>query len=385
MFDPEQIPRLREAIRNCASGDMRLLEELKNEVRLLKSNIRSIKERNATSISLVASDGGNNGLAYDPFFFQLVRVVDSNGKEECLDAVSPTSDTDIVSARQFDENGNPKTCLGFLMRDLNCKTLNQLSHYIPTGETIRNKPEEVPNGWVMDYRDLCEWAVLYHRICYTKFSTPTLIVRDGLLRSKKFRGELFIKMRDKINESIERIKKEDRIDVYLVGLAKHSKVLTKYNLVMALENIFPSGEARFARVPREIEKKAYKWGEYSRGIESEDEGGEAPKFNFGDMYFVRFGKMSGDPIWVVDIFSYQSQNDSLIFGCLLQDSINGFPVPYYPLCLQRAHENAQVVDFDFDILQDEIIKSIRDNLGGDQKETLDRQVFNFDKSNNRYS
>src|SRR5262245_58031540 len=143
MFDPEQIPKLREAIRNCASGDMRLLEELRNEVRLLKSNIRSIKERNATSSTLVASDGGNNGLAYDPFFFQLVRVVDSNGKEECLDAVSPTTDTDIVSARQFDETGSPKTCLGFLMRDLKCRTLNQLSHYIPTGDAIRNKPEEI--------------------------------------------------------------------------------------------------------------------------------------------------------------------------------------------------------------------------------------------------
>jgi hypothetical protein len=39
--------------------------------------------------------------------------------------------------------------------------------------------------------------------------------------------------------------------------------------------------------------------------------------------------------------------------------MEGFPIPYYPRCLQRAHEYAQVVDFDLDVLQDTILNAAR--------------------------
>ncbi|HOY03057.1 MAG TPA: hypothetical protein PLV36_16330, partial [Zoogloea sp.] len=59
-----------------------------------------------------------------------------------------------------------------------------------------------------------------------------------------------------------------------------------------------------------------------------------------------------------------------IIGYMLADAINGFPVPFYPQCLQKAHENAALVDFDFDILQDEIFRGIRTALG-DRGSALD--------------
>jgi hypothetical protein len=37
-------------------------------------------------------------------------------------------------------------------------------------------------------------------------------------------------------------------------------------------------------------------------------------------------------------------------------------IPFYPQCLQKAHENAALVDFDFDILQEEIFSGIRSVL-----------------------
>jgi hypothetical protein len=43
-----------------------------------------------------------------------------------------------------------------------------------------------------------------------------------------------------------------------------------------------------------------------------------------------------------------------VLGSMLADAINGFLVPHYPRCLQRAHENAALVDLDFDVLQDSI-------------------------------
>ncbi len=331
---------------------------------------------------MVASDGGNNKLVFDPFTVQLVRVVDSYGKELFFDVISPTTDTDKLSASQFNSDGSPRTALGRLMTDLKVKTLTALSHMIPDGEKTRKEPHAVSPSWVLVYRDLCEWAVLYDRICCHQFATDTLIVRDGLLRSKLFRGELFSELRKRLERAIEQIREKDRRWVYLIGIAKHSKVLTRYQLAMTIERIMVPGEARYVRIPRELEAKAYVWPEYARGAEAEGEEGEAPKYVAGDMYFVRFGKTKGDPVWAVDIFSCEAKKDAEVFGYLLADAIDGFPVPFYPRCLQKAHEYAEVVDFDLAILQDEVFAAVR-GLVPDGT-VLDEFQLNVDSTARRY-
>src|SRR5690606_32790260 len=134
------------------------------------------------------------------------------------------------------------------------------------------------------------------------------------LRSKLFRGEYFIRFRENIEKRIKEIYERDRRKVYLVGIAKRSKVISRYQLAMMLENVFPDGEPRYVRVPRDLEKKVYIWSEYARGAETTE--GEAPKFVAGDMYLVRFGKRSGDPIWAVDILSSQTDQAQEILGYL---------------------------------------------------------------------
>ena len=146
--------------------------------------------------------------------------------------------------------------------------------------------------------------------------------------------------------------------MYLVGIAKKSKVLTRYNLALMLENIMPSGNPCYVRNTEEMEAKAYGLAGV-RGPETEGSGGMAPKDVAGDMYFGRFGSRAGDPIWTVDIFSSQSDNASTIFGYLLSDAQNGFPVPLYSRCLQAAHEYAQINGFDLQIVQDEIYFAVR--------------------------
>jgi hypothetical protein len=390
MFDPEELPYLKKSVRDCAASDRKLLDDLRREVEMMKANVRVIKPRNTTAVSLVASDGGNNKLVYDPFYFQLVRVVDSNGNKLCLDVISPTSDTDLISRRQFDHVGNPVTALGRLMKDLGCSNLNELSPMIPSGRRIREAPDEISKSWVLTYRDLCEWAVLYEKICYSRFATNTLIVRDGLLRSKIFnyivstKTPLFIRMIENMNMAIDEAYKRDRVKVYLVGVAKHSQVLSRYSLAMQLEDVFPKGEPRYARIPLELEEKSYTWKEFIWRPRDDESEQEMNKFSMGHLYLVRFGSRYSDPIWAVDLLPTQSNCDSEIFGFLLSDSTHGFPVPHYPLCLQRAHSHAEIVGFDLDILQDEVIEGIKDLIPKSKREIIDHQIFNIDLSQKRY-
>jgi hypothetical protein len=340
-----------------------------------------IRPRSTTAVSLVASDGGNNGLVFDPFVVQLVRVVDSYGHALFTGAVTVSTDTDALTAAQFDQD----TALAHLMTDLGVRHLAELSPMIHTTEEYRTRPGRISPGWVVWFRDLCEWAVLYEQITRKRFATDTLIVRDGLLRSKLFHENLFVRMGERIKDAIGDIARRDRRKVFLVGLAKHSKVIERYRLAMALENSLPTGEPRYLPVSRELERKVYRWDEWARGEDEQGALGEAGKFVLGHLFLARFGRHLSDPIWAVDLLSPHVPEAQEVFGYLFADAQDGFPVPFYPRCLQRAHEHAQVVDFDLTILQDEVLDAIREVIPAGQRDVFETIRFAPDVAGRRYA
>jgi len=234
-------------------------------------------------------------------------------------------------------------------------------------------------SWPLVYRDLCEWAVLYDLICCTdRWGTDTLVVRDGLLRAKIFSGNLFMVLYRHLKNAIERIGREQRRDIFLVGIAKRSRVIERYRLAMAIKNVFPAGDPRYAAVPAEIQDDVYgTWPEYVRRPEDNTPGKEVPKFNMGAMHLVRFGKMSADPVWTVDLLDFQAQQGKAqqIFGSLVSDAQQGFPVPCYPHCLQEADRHAQVVDLDLAILQAALEDAVRERVPADRHAVFDAQVL----------
>ena len=383
MLEPDQLPVVRQAMRDRAHADRRLLDELRAEIAPHRTSIRRIQPRSATAVSLVASDGGNNKIQFDPFLMQIVRVVDSYGQQLYLDVVSPTTDTDALSDKQFDGSGTPITALGAMMHALGARKLYELSPMIPRPRKD-NGDQAVSPSWTLVYRDLCEWAVLYDRLINAQFATDTLLVRDGLLRSKVFAGERFIDLRNRIKNAVESIEKQQRRKVFIVGVAKHTKVLARYRLAMALEDVLTDSYPEYLRVPRELEKKAYVWPEYAVAAGESESGAEVPKFVAGAMYLVKFGNASRDPIWAVDIVDFQQAQEGLIFGHLLSDALDGFPVPLYPRCLQKAHENAALVDFDMDIMEQEVYEAVRSVLPTGKADSLDAIRFYGDPSNLRY-
>ena len=379
MIDPATQIQLKEAIADCIGTDQGVLDALRKEVRPRRKAMRRIQPRATTSISLVGTDGGNNQLQFDPFLIQLVRVVDSSNNEYCLEAVSPTTPIEKLNKRQFDSNGVASTALGEMMASLGVNSLPALSHMIRPPE--EGKP--VSPSWVQVYRELVEWAVLF-TILKKDFGTDTLIVCDGLLRSKVFAKDLFQQLLRGIKKRIDTQWNRSRRRVYLAGVAKHSKVLSRYRLAMALEGVLQTDYPAYVEVPREVEERAYVWSEFARGDDRADDGGEINKFVGGKMFLVKFGSHRRDPVWPVDIFVPQANEAQAILGSMLADAINGFPVPHYPHCLQKAHENAALVDFDFDILQDFIYEGVRKSLGG-QASTLDVfQLQDADPTQRRY-
>ena len=90
-MDPTSHEVLKQEIHSRIQDDYRLLQELRAEVKPLRTQVRRIQPRETTSISLVGTDGGNNRVQFDSFLIQLVRVVDSSNNEYCLEAVTPST------------------------------------------------------------------------------------------------------------------------------------------------------------------------------------------------------------------------------------------------------------------------------------------------------
>jgi hypothetical protein len=368
MIDPDSMEQLAKAMDGCVASDGHLLDELRTEVRALRTQVRRIQPRSATAISLVGTDGGNNQLRFDPFLVQLIRVVDSSQNEYCLEVITPNTPIEELEARHLDAQVQGKTPMGRMMNYLGVTNLKALSGVFD--------PQDRKPSWINVYREMAEWAILFSLLREKEFATDTVIVCDGFLRSKMFSGSLFGKLREGMEQAIRDHFERNRRRIYVAGIAKHSSVIQIYRMALALEGVMKTTYPCYLDVPREMEQRAYKWDEY---IERAD------KFVAGKMFLVKFGAGPYDPIWAIDLFLGQRESAPTVLGYLLEDSKDGFPIPLYPQCLQRAHESAALVDFDLQILEDQICQSLRRRLG-DKKWVVDElSLQEADPANARYA
>ncbi len=379
MIDAESFEKLKSELKERILSDRAVLEELREQVRPLRFTTTRIQPHSTTAISLVGTDGGNNKVQFDPFMVQVVRVVDSSNNEYCLEVVTPTSDIATLSQRHFAADGSGITPLGRLMNYLGVASLYDLTHM------ISRPPKPLKPSWVQVYRELMEWAVLFELVRNKDFATDTVIIWDGYLRTKLFRGELFKRFREGLEEGIANQYKRNRRRLHVASVIKHSRVLETYQLAMAIEGVLRNSYPSYVEVPHALEKHVFAWSEFARGTANEEGSSEGNLFVAGKMFFVKFGSSPHDPIWAVDLLESQSKNAQSILGYMLADALNGFPVPFYPQCLQRAHENAALTGFDMDILQDLIIGSIRETLGVKGSILDEFQLQDTDPSAKRYS
>jgi len=354
MIELEALEELQEELKERIRQDGQLLDNMRSEVRGLKSETRRIQPRSARMISLVATDEGNNRFSFDPFQIQLIRVVDSNRKNYGLEVLTPRSSIAELTRRHLGEN----TPLGHMIAYLGLSDLSELSPVFKP-----NADGRLADSWVSVYREMAQWAVLFYLVREKDYANDTVILFSGLLRSKMFAKKvgptgpegLFGKFRQGLEEGIRRQFEKNKSRVYICGIAKRSSVFQAYRVAMALEGVMRNTYACFVEVPSVMEERVITWHEYIKRTDM---------FVAGKMFFVKFGSGIHDPIWAVDLLLSQQGQAQTIFGYLLEDAREGFPIPLYPNCLQRAQDNAALEDFDIEILQDQMCEALRETLDG---------------------
>lgn len=150
MIEPESLEKLRAAVHDCVANDRTMLEQLRCDIRPLRSRVRHIKPRSATAVSLVGTDGGNNQLRFDPFLLQLIRVVDSSQNEHCLEAISRRTPLDVLDERHFTASRKGRTPLGRMMEYLEIDTIEHLS------PTFNPDVDDRSSSWVQVYREMTD-------------------------------------------------------------------------------------------------------------------------------------------------------------------------------------------------------------------------------------
>jgi hypothetical protein len=362
------IQELRAKVVAAYRADDPLLQKFRGYTRRLKDQTKPLRTYSVNAVSFVSADGGDNRLTFNPAIVELVRVVDSRGNQCVLDALASTSTLQELEERA--KPGTPKVVLPLqrLCTDLGLG-ISGLS-YLLRGMGTPGKS----TGAMRCYRDIVEWAVLYDLVTSPalQWGGDTILVRDGLLRTKSFKREVFPKIDEKLRAGIA-AHAQKNVTLSLVGVAKQSAVLGRLAVALELEGTFHRDYPCYVQVDQDIEADCYNfdktWLDTFETTDPDDEGQRLYQA-LGKMFLAKFGDRPLDPVWPVDVAEWQLGTADKILGQLTVDAQQGFPIPDYPMCIQRAHEFAKLTGLEVEVLQDLLVDGMSQGLTPEQSERL---------------
>jgi hypothetical protein len=347
------------------------VQQFRHYAQVLSQNVKPLRTYSVNAVSFVSADGGDNRLVFNPAVIELVRVVDSRGNECVLDAIAGTSTLADLEARLADGT-TVVVPLRKLSADL-AMSLHDMSYLIRSMDDPGKS-----TGAMRAYRDIVEWAVLYQLAtdASVQWGSDTILVRDGLLRTKVFRLSVFPQIDRRLREGTAR-HLEKNVRLSLVGVAKQSAVLGRLSVALELEGTFHRPYPCYVKVPREVEMHCYNfdhtWLDTLRDLEDPETEGQQLRYqSLGKLYLVKFGDGPNDPVWPVDIAEWQEGEAERILGQLAEDAQMGFPIPDYPMCIQKAHDFAKMGGLEIQVLQDALMDGMCQKLNEDQAERLVR-------------
>lgn len=364
---------LRKKVIEAYNADEPHLQKFREYARRLRGGVKPLRTYSVNAVSFVSTDGGDNRLVFNPATVELIRVVDSCGNEHALDAISSTISIEELEERAKRGSSHVITPLERLAQDTG-KTLEQMS-YLLRGLGTPGKS----TGAMRCYRDIVEWAVLYDLVANPnlQWGGDTILVRDGLLRTKSFTRDMFPLLDQNIRASVDDHAKRN-VQLSLVGVAKQSAVLSRLAVALELEATFHKPYPCFVRVTEDIEAECYNfdrtWLDTYETTEDDDTGRKLYQ-SLGRLYLVKFGDRPMDPVWPVDIAEWQVGQAERILGQLTVDAQQGFPIPDYPMCIQRAHDFAKLSGLEIQDLQDMLLQGMCSKLTTEESERLLRMKY----------
>ena len=355
------IQELRAKVEAAYQADDPVLEKFRRYARRLRDNVKPLRTYSGNAVSFVSADGGDNRLVFNPAVVELVRVVDSRGNQCALDAIASTANLQDLEERAKPGTSKAVAPLQRLCSDLGL-SLSGLSYLIRAIGTPGKS-----TGAIRCYRDIVEWAVLYDLITNPalQWGGDTILVRDGLLRTKSFTRDVFPQIDAKLRAGIA-AHAQRNVTLFLVGVAKQSAVMGRLAVALEIEATFHRDFPCCVQVDKDIEEDCYNfdrtWLDTYETTAPEDDGRRLYQAQ-GRMFLVKFGDRPLDPIWPVDIAEWQLTQADKILGQLTVDAQQGFPIPDYPLCIQRAHDFAKLSGL-------EIVQGVCKNLSADEVERV---------------
>jgi len=358
---------LQSKMADAVAKEMKQVEALRKEVRRLR--VHKLGYRPCKTIATIATDAGENRLTFDPLNLEIIRVVDSEGRELVTEVIAISQDDSVFRelTAKLPVMQNLLHQLGIAFEDLS---------YLLGRKKAKNAEKVIDNrGRVKAYRDILEWAVLLD-LANQSWPVDVLLLRDGLLRTKSIKRETFPKLDAAFRRSHEEKANRGQKKTYILGVAKSSAVLSKLGLALIFEGIFDRDYPCYAEIPPDLEAQCYNFDRTWLETASEQQAGGRQLYqSFGRLHLVKLSSVPDGPVFPVDVPVWLSPDKKHeILEYLVYDSLETFPTIGYPAALQRAHENAVLTGFEMTVLGDLMTEALKGNTDEGLIERLVRHI-----------
>jgi len=355
MLAIENLQELKNNLKEALGSEREKLDDLRERVRELE--VHELGYRQCYAVAPVATDGGENNLSLEPVNMEIVRVVDSDGIVHFQKFLPLSIDLEEIGERLF-----RLPILSNLIKKLGLNDWRDLSYlYFPSQnqadpDTVALEISDA-RRFIKVLRDVLEWAALAE-LAFQSNRPRFLLIRDGLLRTKFIKKEIFPKLEELFKQAYQ------KQGAMIVGVAKRSKALNYLSLALTLEGVFDRRPPCFAEVPSDLEREAYTWAH--TWMEGQC---------FGRLHLVKLVEGRDALILPVDIPEWLIPRRKEVLEYLAETAKSSFPIPGYPYPLARAHEYANLSGLEMELTADLLTQALMDWVDTGSKEKLLRHII----------
>lgn len=329
--DKDRHDRIRRSLALALNHEWPKLERTRKRVAGLPA-VRIVDEPAAAGmpiVATVATDGGEGRLSLAPVCIQIVRVADNRG---------------VVHFEEFvPQSLRPEEIMRYFFAS--DERFQRLLRYLDVSVNDLLPENDFQRSFLLAMlRELLEWAALLKLAAQKQ---PTLLLRDGLLRSVMLRDRVFQALRRRFEELTT------QNGHLLVGLAKRSGVVNYLTVAFGVNETFHATFPANVSIAPELEREAapaqYRW-----------IGDRA----MGQLHLARLDVGEDVPVLPVDVAVWQQNRIDDTMRHLRRSARGSFPIRGYPQELMTAHEHARLSTLEVEMLESELLQELADRESG---------------------